>query len=102
MSPSESVTTVASRALATPLCFLNGVTGKRWKESKGSALLSNRGEAVDERRENHGEVVWSPGIAESAQLGIGCARSESSTEVGEEAADKWGPRIGDRVAGKWR
>jgi hypothetical protein len=75
---------------------------KKGKESKGTALLSNRGEAVDERRENHGEVVWSPGIAESAQLGVSCARSESSVEVGEEAADKGGPRIGDRVAGKWR
>jgi hypothetical protein len=50
------------------LCFLNGVTGKRGEESKGSALLSNRGVAVDERRENHGEVVWSSGIAESVQL----------------------------------
>jgi hypothetical protein len=50
------------------LCFLNGVTRKRGEESKGSALLSNRGEAVDELRENHGEVVWSSGIAESAQL----------------------------------
>jgi hypothetical protein len=48
------------------------------------------------------KAMWrrSSGIALSAQLGVSCARTESSAEVGEEAADKWGPWIGDRVAGE--
>jgi hypothetical protein len=46
------------------------------RESKGSALLSNRGEAVDERRENHGEVVWSSRIPESAEFAHSAHNSE--------------------------
>jgi hypothetical protein len=42
------------------------VKGKRGR--RGSALLSNMGEAVDGRRESHGEVGWSAGIAKSMQL----------------------------------